>query len=145
MNKNDIEVRILVTKDNQSLFPDKVATIYDDVFRQPKGGTKVYSDPIYFSEIAQFKNKKFQKWSTKDEDNNGLETDARLVFSKEDWEEIFNQVGCYLKKGDLITSVAGNLTKLIIDEVKPTGFLNGENNLYFINLKDHNVVIGGII
>ncbi len=145
MNKMDIEVKVLITEDNAASFPDKESTEYDEIFRQPKepGGNK-YSDNILLEEIAQYRNKKFHKWVFND-DNNSLETDARIVISIEDWEEIKSTVGCYLKKGDIVLSIAGNTTNLIIDEVRPSGFLNGQNTLFILNLKDNAVPLGGII
>ncbi len=145
MNKNDITVLILITDKNADAFPDKEPTEYDDVFRQSEGGKKSYSDPIVFSEVAQFKNKKFQRWGYKDESNVGSETDARIVIDVDDFDEITASIGCELKKGDIITSIAGNTARLIIDEVRPTGFLNGRNTLYFLMLKDHNVPMGGVV
>jgi hypothetical protein len=146
MNKMDIEVKVLINADNATIFAPKEPTIYDDIFRQPSiPGGKKYSNSILLVDAAQFKNKKLQKWNFKDTDNVNLESDARLVISIEDWEDITTIIGCKLKKGDLVTSVAGNDVNLIINEIRPTGFLNGSNTLFILNLSDNSKPMGGVL
>jgi len=144
MNKSNIVVKILINSENSTLFPDSDITVFDDIFRQPQTGGKKYSEEILLEEFAQFKNKKFEKLFFKDSDNVGLESDSRIVISRDDWDSMQENFGFVLKKGDLIVSVASNPTNLRIDEIKPTGFLNGINNLFFLDLVDNNKVVGGI-
>lgn len=132
MNKMDITVNILSNE-----------TEFDDVFREPSAGGRVY-DEFTVVDFAQFKNTKFEKLDYSDPDNNSLATKARLAISKVDWDFAKDVVGFELKKGDLITKVGLIETKLRVDEVKPTGFLRGEHTLYFVELVDHNVVLGGV-
>lgn len=146
MNKNDITVKVLINEENAEIFAPDDPTDYDSVFRQPSTpGGKKYSDSIVLVEAAQFKNKKLQKWNFKDVDNVGLESDAHLVISMEDWEVITATIGCKLKKGDLITSIAGNDVELVINEIRPTGFLGGRNTLFMLNLSDNSKPMGGVL
>jgi hypothetical protein len=134
MNKLDITVQTM----------SKTTTVFDDVFREPQLGQKKYVETT-IPEIAQFKNSKFQKLDFSDSDNNGLISKARLVISKVDWQYIKDTYNIELKKGDVITKIGSNVTKLRIDEIKPTGFINGDNTLYFLELVDFNVVVGGVV
>ncbi|MDF2615352.1 MAG: hypothetical protein K0Q47_7 [Sedimentibacter sp.] len=146
MNTMDIEVRVLINDSNKDAFPSYQHTEYDDIFRQPTTpGGKKYTDPILLEDIAQFRNKKMKKWNFKDSDNLTLESEAHLTFSKEDWDDATSQLGCELKKGDLVVSVADNPVDLIINEIRPTGFLNGENTLIMLTLSDNTKSMGGVI
>lgn len=134
MNKLDITVKILDTEE----------TKFDTVFRQPKPGQKKYLDEVTIKEIAQFKSKKFKKFDFSDSDNNGLETNARIVISSDDWDYMKNSLNIELKQGDIVTKIGSLSVKLRINEIRPTGFLRGKHNLYFLELVDFTVPLGGV-
>lgn len=135
MNKLDITLKILSVSKSK----------FDDVFREPQPGSKKYEEETIICDFAQFKNSKFQKLDFSDSDNTGLKTNARLVISKSDWDYVKQTLNIELKKGDLITKIGSINTKLRIDEIKPTGMIRGEHTLYFVDLVDHNVVLGGVV
>ena len=132
MNKLDITVEVLSDD-----------TEFDDNFREPQPGGRDYHSTTIL-DFAQFKNNKFEKYDFSDVDNNDFSSKSRIVISKLDWDYVKETLSIELKKGDLITKVGTIEMRMRIDEIRPTGIINGEHTLYFVMLVDHNVVLGGV-
>lgn len=140
MNKSQIGFKILETTIDEM----------DDIFREPSRENgmiigKKYSDVIIIDEIAQIRNYFINSFDHTDKDNVDLISKVRIIFSYEDWNYLKDVLLINLKKGDLVVLLGEEECNLIIKEITPQSYLRGKPLLYYIELKDNNRPIGGIL
>ncbi len=111
MNTVPVEVTVLISDTD----------LEDTDYRAPT--PKQYSETIlYLSGLVFYNSAEDQKPSgTGDVDD----TLGRVTFKK----SYLDGLGIELKKGDLFTKIAGRVVSYKITEVRPTGHLNGIQNL----------------
>lgn len=140
MNKSSISFKILQTTSNEM----------DDIFREPSRENgkiigKKYSDTVNIEDIAQIRNYYVNSFDYKDEDNVDITSKVRIIFSYDDWNYLKDELSIKLKKGDLVVSLGEEECNLEIKEITPQSYLRGKPLLYYVELKDNNRSIGGIL